>query len=528
MKNKELDDRLSALGKQINSAVDLAWNDIQDVIDGATEADDKDALALVYYYAAYYMLNSGKHKECLLYLNYAFKYSYDSKPGSVTPECYHMLGLLAHSQNNLFTAMDSYAKAGIYAKEEGKEILHSIIMANMAEIYHVTGVYEKALKYYGVFLDESSAYDLSREKQFNLLKKLLAEYGHCLIMADRMTKAKVLESELQLVFSGRENDYTTKLAVYEFYAFMSYKRGESEKMRKFISLAIDSIADGCVLAVCFHQVSILIQFLVECKEFDALEKVLNIVEPQAAVEEDEGFLQKLLVHRLKFCSDKLSSEDYLKSAQSFFQLKDRFEYAESDSVRQMVELRTRLESMEEEQIALEEEGEKLLYRARHDELSGLYNRRYLNLYMSEMFEEALAQEVSLGVLFVDIDFFKQMNDHYGHQKGDECIRTLADCIRKQMPEDFAARYGGDEFVILAKGRSMDELRECATSLVNMVRKLGIPNEKGGVNNVMTVTIGATYGIPKKTQKVWDYLSEADSALYQQKNTQKGSVCFTVI
>ena len=52
----------------------------------------------------------------------------------------------------------------------------------------------------------------------------------------------------------------------------------------------------------------------------------------------------------------------------------------------------------------------------------------------------------LGILFVDIDYFKQMNDSYGHGKGDECIKAVADSIRECMPGEFAARYGGDEFV----------------------------------------------------------------------------------
>ena len=191
----------------------------------------------------------------------------------------------------------------------------------------------------------------------------------------------------------------------------------------------------------------------------------------------------------------------------------------------MMEMRKSLHSIEERQIELEEQGMKLKYQADHDELSGLYNKRCLNQYAEEAFEQAMRKQKMLGILFVDIDYFKQMNDSYGHGKGDECIKAVADSIRECMPGEFAARYGGDEFVIIIPGKDEDYVKNCAEKVVENVRNRKIENKDSQVSDILTVTVGAVCAVPKKHNKIWDFLAAADEALYVQKNEKKGGMCF---
>jgi len=526
MANSELLGVVERFGEQIRSARDLDWNELKNAIDMASLEGDNAIRGTLYYYAAYYMLNAGKHYQCLLYLNDAFRDIYQCDNEQEAVKCYHLLGVVAHGQNNLLTAMDSYAKALGYAREGGQNDLYCVILAGMADVYHMVGAYEKAAKYYGEFLVQSTTFDLGSEKMYNLLKKVVAGYGHSLIMADKLERARILEAELNLMFTGEENDYTVRMAVYSFYGFMAYHRGEWEQMQQYTALAVSNVQRGCTTSVAFQQISNLLQFLVACRNFDALEQVLNFVEPQAALEGNEGFLQKLLVHRLKYCSNNMESENFLQSAKIFFELRDKLEQSESVSVRQMVDMREKLRKMEENQLALEAQNHKLLYQARHDELSGLYNKRYLNVCMEDIFEEAVVKEEPLGILFVDIDFFKQVNDRYGHQRGDECIVKLAKAIQKSMPGDFAARYGGDEFVVISVGRERKEFEDCAQALVENVRRQNVPNEEFGIGGILSITVGAVHAVPSRTDKIWDFLAKADASLYRQKNAAKGQICFS--
>lgn len=98
----------------------------------------------------------------------------------------------------------------------------------------------------------------------------------------------------------------------------------------------------------------------------------------------------------------------------------------------MMELRKRLQVAEEEQKEQERKRNRLLYQADHDELTGLYNKRSLNRYLEDVFEDCLLNEKELGILFLDIDHFKQLNDRYGHGRGDEGICAVADTSEKMF------------------------------------------------------------------------------------------------
>lgn len=191
----------------------------------------------------------------------------------------------------------------------------------------------------------------------------------------------------------------------------------------------------------------------------------------------------------------------------------------------MMEMRNKLRKIEEEQQELKRANTKLLYQMDHDSLSGLYCKRCLNQYIEKAFEDAMYRQTALGVLFLDIDFFKKMNDTYGHQEGDKCIVAVADCIKKCMPDDFWARYGGDEFVVVMKERSDEYVEKCAADLVAHIRELRIPHKSSRTDSVLTITVGAVNAIPHKPNKVWDYLSSADELLYEQKMEQKGKYRF---
>ena len=161
----------------------------------------------------------------------------------------------------------------------------------------------------------------------------------------------------------------------------------------------------------------------------------------------------------------------------------------------------------------------LLSQAEHDELSGLYNKGKLNRYAEEVFDVAMKNRLLLGVLFVDIDEFKQMNDRYGHRAGDACVQAVAECIRSCMPEDFAARYGGDEFVVITLNRGEEYVRECGEKLVQAVKNTPLTEEIGA--GVLSVTVGAACAVPTGKNKIWDFMSAADNTLYEQKKEKRG-------
>ena len=157
-----------------------------------------------------------------------------------------------------------------------------------------------------------------------------------------------------------------------------------------------------------------------------------------------------------------------------------------------------------------------------DSLSGLFNRRYLDASLSQQF--ALWQRTGrrFGILYIDIDEFKSINDTLGHAGGDDAIRFISEIIggsARQM--DIAARYGGDEFAVICAIASPDELLAYGRRLVELVRQSRFaPAEKTGMR--LTISVGATLVAPDdKDERAT--IERADSAMYEAKHGGRDDV-----
>jgi diguanylate cyclase (GGDEF)-like protein len=221
----------------------------------------------------------------------------------------------------------------------------------------------------------------------------------------------------------------------------------------------------------------------------------------------------------------MERERFLTDTQTFFRIKKEHENTENGQALRVMKLREMLRENEREQARLLEKNTLLLYKMDHDELSGLYNKRSLNRYLEEAFTDAMTKKLPLGIMFIDIDYFKQLNDTYGHQKGDECIVTIANIIKECVADDYVARYGGDEFVVVALGRSKEYLMKRAEELMYRVKNCGVLKPDSEEILEISVTVGGANAIPVFPNKIWDFLTAADETLYAQKDVQKGCVRF---
>lgn len=170
-------------------------------------------------------------------------------------------------------------------------------------------------------------------------------------------------------------------------------------------------------------------------------------------------------------------------------------------------------------------NEKLRELAMADSLTGLPNRRHFDSVFEIEFRRAVRERAPLGLVMVDIDYFKAYNDIYGHPAGDECLRTIAVAIAKvpQRPGDLAARYGGEELVLLLPGATLSGAALLAQRLVEAVRALEIAH-KGGPGRV-TISCGVAVFEPGRhpTEPLL-LLQRADRALYKAKNSGRDRVC----
>ena len=513
------------LNQQMADGIPFTWETLEQALSNVTEQDDKGIHGWICYFAAFYQLTTGNQEGCLHYLDEGVRCLLGTEQEHHVARVYNMIGIVAHMQNNLSLAMEQYDKALDYTEKYDDRLVHSIVLSNMSDAYYLIGAYERAVQCYGECIREfQQADDNSTYGKINF-RKMLAEYGCCLLHLHMDDEAAEVLRKLEETGQSEEILRETGLAVNVFLAHLAARRGEYEKAEEYVSGAVAALEDMPQVSSEYDSIQNLLQYVEKVGKPKQMEKVLDCLEPKAAIEQNKSLLLQLLSLRMRYCSDQMTTQEFEQSADTFFRLKTNWELTENNQVMYMMELRKRLQTAEAEQKEQEQKRNRLLYQADHDELTGLYNKRSLNSYLEDVFEDCLLNEKELGILFLDIDYFKQLNDRYGHGKGDAGICAVADTLKKCFPEDYVARYGGDEFLVVMAGRDREYALEHAQQLCAGVRECGIPNEDSDVEPWLTVSVGGVCAIPKAPNRVWDFLSVADNTLYEQKKEQKGKVRF---
>ncbi len=165
--------------------------------------------------------------------------------------------------------------------------------------------------------------------------------------------------------------------------------------------------------------------------------------------------------------------------------------------------------------------EILKEQALRDPLTGLHNRRFFEEIAKKLAAEIIRRNSTLGILMIDIDFFKKVNDTYGHDVGDKVIKTIADIIQKSVREsDYVIRWGGEEFLVLL----MDVQPGFSEKVAEKIRKNveEKPIEFSGGVLTKTVSIGVSE-FPIDTDQIWECIKFADVALYKAKETGRNKV-----
>jgi diguanylate cyclase (GGDEF)-like protein len=154
-----------------------------------------------------------------------------------------------------------------------------------------------------------------------------------------------------------------------------------------------------------------------------------------------------------------------------------------------------------------------------DALTGLPNRRAFDQRLGGEWRRSRRKGIALGLLLLDIDWFKQYNDGKGHQQGDIALRAVADAIQQvtRRGDDFCARYGGEEFVMLSVCEQGDNPGLLANRILDAVRGLGIPHGHGGAGPILTASLGYACVVPQGGLSPMALFEAADTALYRAKD-----------
>ncbi|NRA22606.1 MAG: diguanylate cyclase [Oceanospirillaceae bacterium] len=153
-----------------------------------------------------------------------------------------------------------------------------------------------------------------------------------------------------------------------------------------------------------------------------------------------------------------------------------------------------------------------------DALTGIANRRRFDLSLAHEWKRVVRMKGCISLIMIDIDFFKQFNDNYGHAAGDECLKEVAVALDKACEReiDLLARYGGEEFVAVLPGTDIEGAMTVAQTMKESILALEIPHKGTSIGSCLSISLGVSSSSNTGIDTPKVLLKQADDALYRAK------------
>ncbi|MEX1032536.1 MAG: diguanylate cyclase [Cellvibrionaceae bacterium] len=170
------------------------------------------------------------------------------------------------------------------------------------------------------------------------------------------------------------------------------------------------------------------------------------------------------------------------------------------------------------QHQLQKLNEELQTLSQRDGLTELFNRRAFEEKAERQWQISTRAHEPVAILMLDVDHFKEFNDHYGHQAGDDCLKRVASALTRALrrPADILARYGGEEFIVLLPGTNLQGTQVVAETLRKAVQSIAIAHAYSSAAEVITVSVGGAVAEHTTGLTPLELGKEADNALYRAK------------
>lgn len=490
----------------------------------ASKADDMELLGFVFFYKgeAYYILN----KIDDMFDNIANSVTFFSmtEQWDLLARSYNMMAIVSINKGNAPLAVDYYLAALNCAKEHGIEWMQCSIHINVGYLYMQNGVYREAQRH---FKEAYAIYSESEDKesQVGRLIMIYSNLASCYILSGDLETAdkyiQKLNTECRQYFTDMDFVYVGCMEARYYNS-----TGDCRERDGIIADIIARLEKQLPILDLFDDLYSLCELTLENGDYDTCIRIAGKLEPVIENTNMINLERKILILKLKYYEIVQDQAKYIEATGRFFKLAMIMEEENKSMISNMLHIRAALEQSNERKKAVEAENARLTEKSETDQLTGLANRYRLTDHSQKLMDDCLYSDMPFSVEILDIDFFKEYNDNYGHQAGDECIKKVSELIKNMQNENiFCARYGGDEFIIIYCGLDEKEVLDEALKLKNDIMELGIEHEYSKAFPMVTISQGICQAIPKDGNKSWDFLHIADENLYKVKRQTRNGICF---
>ncbi len=437
----------------------------------------------------------------------------------------NLLGIVSMNRGNAPFAMDYYSKALTYCRQHGLKALEIMMNLNIGSLFLTVDECDEAIGRFQNSYEMTETEELDPDEYYSYLSAAMLGLSKAMLRRGDMHAARDMFERLLAGCEGRLEIHD-ELAVNCFGAILYKSLGDFKQSEAFVSLVGSAIMDEIPVMDVFDDVYDYLSMLSDSgqhSEFDRIVKALEALVIKTNVKNLERRLVQLQLQNLRA---RGRGDDYSALSERFFELYETTERENHMMIRNMLRLRGSFNDLARINREVEEENRLLQKKSVTDPLTQMDNRAALNGYAGLSFERARRADTGWAIEILDIDYFKEYNDNYGHQAGDECISFVANQIKelRQNPGVFTARYGGDEFVVIYEGYSDTEVFDMAKDLKERILKRAVEHKfTKSFMKIVTVSQGIFWGKPTDGTTAWNFLHAADALLYRAKNKSRNSI-----
>lgn len=492
------------------------------LIECGNAAEDPKILGFAYYYLAgtLYCLN-----DCENIFDITIKAIENLEKAcewSLLARAYNILGIITLSRGNMLMAYDYYLAGLNYCDRYDLKAEQSLININCGVLNFEAGRYQDAMEYF----EDSLEYILTKPDDPVYHSKVITTYENIIMCKAMRSDFDGIDDILDILERDHMPyaDSVDYIGIMISKMFYFHKSGQIELRDRCIDKMDESIEENLVFMDLIEDFFIYAQVLFESDKSDKFWHLIEIMEPMINGMKVTSKKLQLLSLKIKYYRKNSMNAEYLKASGLYYELSERTKNESREMIGEVIGLKNRFEKVNKAKKKIERQNIILTEQSETDALTGMANRRKLNIHADEIFREAFSKGNRVAIEILDVDYFKEYNDNYGHQEGDKCLVAIANCIKAvtEVHGGFCARYGGDEFVIIYEGISLEKMRRYAEELKQKIVSMGIPHRYSKALPIVTISQGAFCDVPSAANKVWDFLHIADDMLYQIKNQSRNS------
>lgn len=517
--SQEVETYINRVMEQRKNEGILGAEECQKILAYAAESKSEVLFGLGYYYFAEHCWVENDGEKTMHCLTECTKYFQTAQMYEFLARTYNMLGAVSDSRNNKAVALNYYYLGLQCAEKYRFSYVLGMITSNIAHILVRMKQFEGALALYLRSVEQYEEAEDGLFLNYNMTESM-AHAGSCYLWLGEKRKAYELLERIEQIKKEQPDRIYSEISIEIFRGECFVAQDKREESLQCISAILGFLEDESSLGDISGRLANISALLLHFDAYDEMEKLFRKI---AALETENRtvLFMDMYPYWSKALLSKNRMEEYVECTEQYFQAYEKDKENGRQVAARIMELQDRFRSVEKEQERMIASNRMLEALALYDSMTNLANRTLFNEQESRKFEEAQKQGKLFGVELLDIDFFKQYNDRYGHLAGDACIEAVASVLRGLGDERvFCGRYGGDEFVIIYSNMTPEEIEEIAKRIQSSIREKKIAHGASECSDIITVSQGIFVKVPEELNREWDFNAMADTALYCAKRAGK--------